>query len=175
MIVRISVLLFSLALLLGMSGVQAQAASTPSYLGQTSWSVTITQNTSDPGLVGQSFPVTGGITRLGDNYYLFQGYVAPPDDNPFVLSGGGVLLNGQLILTLNTSQNHTDTWRDGGLMQVNVSQDTLNGSLYEIGHDYNTGSGQYDQRFTAATLARTGPMIALTSAPGAATSLLLLE
>jgi hypothetical protein len=173
--VKIAVLALALVLTLGLNLSPVQAASSPSYLGQTTWTVTITQSTVQ-GNVGQQFPVTGGITRLGDNYYLFQGFVTPGDDNPFVMSGGGVLLNGQVILTLSTSQNHTDTWRDGGIMQVNLSQATLNGSLYEIGHDYNTASpGSFDQRFTAGTLARTGPMIPLTSAPGAANSLLLLQ
>lgn len=173
---KISILVSTLALILGLSLAPARAASTPVYLGQTSWTVTLTANTSDPGSVGQSFPVTGGITRLGDNYYQFQGYVSDPN-GPFVMSGGGVLVNGQVILSLNTTQNHADsTWRDTGVMQVTLNESDLSGSLYEVGHDFDTGSpGGYDQRYSAGTLTRTGPMIPLTTNSAAATSLLLLQ
>ena len=174
--VKITVLALTLVLILGFNLAPVQATSTPVYLGQTTWTVTITVDTSSPEMVGQSFPVTGGITRLGDTYYQFQGFVIPPGENPFIMSGGGVLINGQVILRVTTTQTHSGSnWHDTGVMRVTLDPSTLNGTICEIGHDYDTGTGQYDQRYSAATLTRTGPMIPLTPDTNAATSLLLLE
>ena len=187
--VKISVLALTLILILGLSSSNVQAVSTPQYLGQTQWLVNITQTNQGP--TDLSFPVNGGITKLGDNFYLFQGYVTETGgDNPFFLSGGGTLINDQLIMTLSTSQKHlTDpqdqsVWRDTGVMQVTLNAthssqpDTyLCGSLYEIGHDYNAAVGQsaFDQRYTAGTLTLTGPQIPLNSSAGAGALSLLLQ
>jgi hypothetical protein len=169
--VRIFILVLALFLFLGLSLSPAQATSTPVYLGQTTWSGTITAGDN----VGQTFTCTGGITRLGDTYYEFQGYVNMPS-GVFVIAGGGVLINGQVIFSVTTSQTHSDSnWHDTGVMRVTLDQSTLNGTSYEIGHDYDTGTPQYGERYTATTLTRTGPMIPLTPDSTAATSLLLLQ
>jgi hypothetical protein len=178
--VKITVLALTLVLLLGLNLAPAQATSTPVYLGQTTWTGTITVNTSRPDLVGQSFTVTGGITRLGDTYYQFQGFVIPDDDdNPFIMSGGGVLINDKVIFSLATTQTHTDSnWHDTAVMQVTLNQSDLSGSLYEVGHDCDPTATPivYGERYTAANLTRTGPAINLTPwAIVPSVSLLLLE
>ena len=61
-------------LLLGM-GLQAQAASTPLFLGKTTRAMNITYDTDDPSMVGTSVTLTGGLTKVGDNYYSFQGSI----------------------------------------------------------------------------------------------------
>ena len=84
--------------------------------------------------------MTGAISKLGTNYYLFQGSVQAPGDNPFFLSGGGnmVTLPGAqtqtLVLTLNTSQRHTDapqqnSNRDTGVMHVEINPANFSGAL----------------------------------------------
>jgi hypothetical protein len=178
---KMAVLALTLVLILGLSSSQVQAVSTPKYLGQGQWLVVIVQSSKSE-MIGASFPVTGGITKVGDNYYLFQGYVADTGDNPFVLSGGGAIINNKLILTLGTSQDHSpDTWRDTGVMQVNLDttagQNYLNGTFHEVGHDYNTLGGQnpFDQRFTGGTLTLTGGTIILNPGSLAPISSLLLQ
>jgi hypothetical protein len=184
---KISILGLTLVLILGLGLAPALAAtSTPVFLGETTWTADIT--TSSQGHTG-SATVTGAITRLGPNYYLFQGYVdvSVTGDTPFVLGGSGRIIGDQLIMNLTTSEDHTQgaqtsPWQDTGVMRVSLntthtsSPDTyLCGSLYEVGHDYDTGGKVYGGHYSAGTLTLSGTPIPLTTASPAATSLLLMQ
>jgi hypothetical protein len=178
---KMAVLALTLVLILGLSSSQAQAASTPQYLGQTTWTAYINQST-DPENLNVSFPVTGGITKVGGNFYLFQGYVAPDGEKPFVLAGSGVIINNRLLLNLSTTQDHSPgSWRDTGMMQVNLDtaagQNYLSGTFYEVGHDFNPSGGEepFDQRFTGGTLTLSGLPINLNPGTMAPISSLLLQ
>ncbi len=185
---KLEVLSLALACIYIMSSFPAQAASsTPVYLGETTWSVNQTQNENGP--TNKTFSVTGSLTKVGGTYYLFQGCVANTGgDNPFFLSGGGNLINNQLIMTLSTSQLHvtdlTDNsqWRDTGVMQITVNTaagaNYLCGTFYEVGHDFNaatTGQTGFDQRFSSGSLTLTGSQIPLNPATTAPANALLLQ
>lgn len=164
----------SFMLILGFGLSNALAGSAVTYLGKTTWTGKITQ-ASDSKNIDSTFTVVGGISKVGDEFYGFQGYVTLDNDGPFVMSGSGFLMGTTLVFTLSESQEHTDnSWRDSGVMRVSVDQSTLNGTFYDIGLDYNTGTKVFDQRFSAGTLTRTGPYIALFSST-AATDLLLQD
>jgi hypothetical protein len=96
-----------------------------------------------------------------------------PGDGPFVLAGGGNLLNNKLYMTLTTSQLHSDNNRDTGVMHVEINPADLSGSFYEIGHDYDRGTTFFSERFTAGTIIRTGAPINLNPSSTASLSLLL--
>ena len=52
-----------------------------------------------------------------------------------------------LIFTLSESQEHTsETWRDTGVMHLTINTSTQNGTLYDIGHDFDTGTREFGQR-----------------------------
>jgi hypothetical protein len=167
-------------LIFGM-GTQAQAASTPTYLGQTTWTMNISIDSIDPDKVGTSVTLTGGLTKVGDNYYSFQGYIGNYFTNPLtpmVLSGGGPLINGKLILTLsNSAPVSTDGDRDTGIMNVKLdtaSNNYLSGDFSELHFTcLNNNFPPFEQGVFAGTMTRTGSAIPLTSAPFAPLSLLL--
>ena len=164
----------SFMLILGLGFSNALAGSPVTYLGKTTWTGKITQST-DTSNVNATFTVVGGISKVGDEFYAFQGYVTLDNDGPFVMSGSGFLMGTTLVFTLSESQEHTDnSWRDSGVMHIKVDQSTLNGTFYDIGLDYNTSTKVFDQRFSAGTLTRTGPYISLVSST-AATDLLLQD
>ena len=143
------------------------------YLGQTTWTVEISESSSNP--PGVTLTLTGGITRVGGTYYLFQGYVLPPDgDLPFVLSGSGVLIGKNLLLTLTTSQEHTSSWRDTGVLRATIDKTSLNGSFYEVRTDLDLSDKTFHREYSLGTLTRTGQAISLTPA-NAAMLILLLE
>ncbi|MDD2903048.1 MAG: hypothetical protein PHU44_11515 [Syntrophales bacterium] len=158
------VLGLAMLLLLGLSIGNALAASSVTYLGKSTWIATITDDTK-PENIGASFTITGGISKVGDEFYLFQGYVTQGSDGPFVISGSGFMMGTTLIFTLCESQKHTDTWRDGGVMHVEIDKTTQGGTFYDIGHDFNidAGSRAFDQRYTAGTLALAGSPIPLSA------------
>jgi hypothetical protein len=158
---KISVLGLSLSIILGLSASHSLAGSPVSYLGKTTWTITITDSTKQSD-IGMSITVTGGISKVGDEFYLFQGYLIPPDDGPFVMTGSGFMTGNTLELTLRESQYHTsNTWRDGGVMHVSIDKTTLNGTVYDVGHDFNTDPAdrRFDARYSAGTLTRSGPAI----------------
>jgi hypothetical protein len=161
---RIFVLALTTLLILGLSLANALAGSV-NYLGKTTWSVTITDD-NKPEKIGAIFTMTGGISKVGDEFYLFQGYVSQGTDGPFIMAGSGVMIGNTLFFTLSESQKHTSsTWRDSGVMHVTIDKTTLNGTFFDIGHDFNTdaGSRTFDQRYTAGTLTRTGAVIPLSA------------
>ena len=148
------------------------------YLGQSTWNISVTQRES--GAVSESISMTGAITRTGGTYYTMQGHVSLPDDGPFILAGGGVLIGETLYLSLATAQHHTEnSWRDTGVMHVQLNKTTLNGTFYEVGHDFQTSSigpsPVFDRRFTAGTVTLTGIPIVLSSNLSGPISLLLTE
>jgi hypothetical protein len=149
------------------------------YLGQTTWTVTKTQDKHGPVNPPQNFTFTGSITRMGGAYYTMQGYVNVPADGPFIAAGGGVLLGNLLYLTLSTSQRHVGTDRDSRVLHLELNKTTLNGTYYEEGRDFDTAtagpSPVFSDHFSAGTVTRTGPAINLTPGAPAATSLLLLD
>jgi hypothetical protein len=150
----------------------------PQYLGQSTWTFSITLRESGP--VSESASMTGAITRMGGTYYSFQGYVSLPDDGPIILAGGGVLVGDILYLNLTCTQKHTENdWRDTEIIHLELDKSTLNGTFYSVGQDFDESTAgttqDFDSRFQAGTLTRTGSPIVLTQSLMGPTSLLLME
>jgi hypothetical protein len=150
----------------------------PQYLEQSTWTLSITLREHGP--VSESASMTGAITRMGGTYYSFQGYVNVQDDGPFILAGGGVLIGDILYLNLTGTQKHTgNDWRDTEVLHAELDKTTLNGTFFSVGHDFDVSTAgttqNFDTRFQAGTLTRTGPPIVLTQSRTGPMSLLLME
>jgi hypothetical protein len=150
----------------------------PQYLGQSTWTISITLR--EHGSVSESASMTGAITRMGGAYYSFQGYVDVQDDGPFILAGGGVLIGDILYLNLTGTQKHTgNDWRDTEILHAQLDKTTLTGTFYSVGQDFDASTAgttqNFDTRFQAGTLTRTGAPIVLTQGLASPMSLLLLE
>ncbi len=85
--VGLVIMTFAWLLVLGLPGEGAAQ-----YLGETTWILTKTQNKHGAVIPPQTFTLKGAITRMGGSYYTMQGYVAAPQDGPFIVAGGGVLI-----------------------------------------------------------------------------------
>jgi hypothetical protein len=144
-------------LILALTNPPAQAST---YLGQYTWTITITESSSE--LPPFAITLTGGISKVGGSYYLFQGYIIVPDDFPVMLSGSGVLLEDTLYLTLGDSQNHTDNSSDDtGILRVTINKSTLNGDFYEVSTDLDTSDKQIQHGYSIGTLQCTGGTLPL--------------
>ena len=159
---KTKVCVFSLGafLFLAMAIPQVQAST---FLGQTTWTVTITETSNDTP-PGTTFTITGSISMVGGAYYLFQGYVSPQDDLPYVVSGSGVLINDNLILTLSSSQDHSDNdWSDTGIMRCTINKSNFNGTFYEIQTDLDRAATPktISHGYTIGTLTCTGGVLPL--------------
>lgn len=152
----------TLLLVLGLCIGDALAVSSVNYLGKTTWTVIITDDTDDAGNIGDTFTLTGGISRVGDEFYMFQGYVSLADDEPCIMTGSGVVVGNSLLLTLSESQTHNDSaWHNSGVMHVALDRSSLNGTFYDISNAFNTTTRHFHETFTSGTLSRTGPAIPL--------------
>ncbi len=162
-------------LLMSLSVVPNVMAGSPiTYLGKTTWTVHVDQSTV-PQAAGQSFTMTGAVSKVGDEFYLFQGYVNDAVSGPYVVSGSGFLNGTTLVFTLSESQRHSGASRDSGVLHVELDKTTLNGTMYDIGHDYDTSQGTFADRYTTGTVTLSGGVITLSSASNVSTNLLLLD
>ena len=168
--------------IMGVVGLLLLGAPSPGaaqYLGETTWTISKTQNEHGEVSPPQTKTLTGAITRMGGPYYTMQGYVDLAPDGPFIVSGGGVLIGSMLYLTLSVSQQHAapNTSSDTAVMHVELNQAALTGSFFIVWHAFDTSTAGlnpiFNSYFTAGTLTRSGPTISLT--PGVPLSLLLLE
>lgn len=143
------------------------------YLGEVTWTATITETETGPLTVPLTITIKAGITRVGGNYYSVQGQSLT--SNPYILSGGGVLLGDILYVSCATSQRSNSTsWQNSGILHAEVNRITLNGSFYEIGRDFDPTYRLFKDHYAAGTLTRTGGLSTLTSSlPGP--GLLLLD
>lgn len=158
---RFLVLALTTALLiLGLSIASALGASV-NYLGKSTWTATIDYTTVSGVTPGTKFTITGGISKVGDEFYLFQGYVTSDTDGPFVISGSGFLMANTLIFTCSESQQHAGVGRDSGVMHITINKTDMSGSFYDIGHDFDTEQGTFNSRYSAGTLTLSGSPIPL--------------
>jgi hypothetical protein len=177
--VKISVLALMLVLISGLDNSAVLAAATPSFLGKTTWNLYVTEYTLDQGMAGRTLNLTGGITRLGENYYSFQGtmpFVTTAGTSLMVLSGGGSLVDGQLIMSVSESMQFEGaiTDRANGVMHFILNQSDLNGTITEVSIlRLGTPSHPYLNGYLAGNLTRTGPMIPLTQGVGGPLLLML--
>ena len=158
---NITLLLVSSLIIMGLYAPNTLAGSPVNYLGKTTWTINITDSTQQSD-IGMSGTLTGGISKAGAEFYLFQGYIIVPNDGPVVMSGSGFMSGNTLTLTLCVSQFHTsNSWRDGSVLHISIDKTTLDGTFYEIGYDFNTDPDDriFDNRYSAGTLTRTGPAV----------------
>jgi hypothetical protein len=172
------VCVFLVSLALSILGTPAVVAA--QYLGETTWTITITHD--EHGVLDTPVNVTmkGSITHLGGAYYTVQTFVDPAPDGHPIGSGGGILVGDLLYLTLAHSQKHLSTDREAGTTHVELDKSMLNGTFYQVVRSFNTATAGPSPVFTdhywAGTVTRTGSPINLTPwALVGPTSLLLLE
>lgn len=156
------VLLISALLLIGLNFPAALAASSVNYLGKTTWTLVITDS-DKPSDIGQSVTIIGGISKTGDQFYLFQGYL-DASNGPVVLSGGGVMINNKLIFTLSASQEHTDNaWRDNDSIHLSIDPSTFGGTMFGVGQSFNRDTRLFNNHYIAGIVTLTGSPIPLSS------------
>jgi hypothetical protein len=130
----------------------AVPAQVPAYVGKVCLTSTVTARQTGP-VTPQVVPILLDVTNLGANTYSVMGAVTPGGDQPFVVAGTGTVIGGDLYLNMTTTQTHADGWMDTGINQTRLNLSTLQGTFYEIGHDFNTANGQFDvSRYTAGTV-----------------------
>lgn len=127
------------------------AAQVPSYLGKVCLISTVTVRQTGP-VAPQVYPIMLDVTNLGANTYSVVGSFRDIDQ-PFVVGGTASIIGGDLYFNMTTTQAHSDGWMDTAVHQARLNLSTMQGTFYEIGHDYNTANGQFDvNRYSAGTV-----------------------
>ena len=143
-------------LLLGLLTVfPAADAMAQGYLGKYCWTLTITTRETGP-VTPETFTLQADVLYLGGESYSLNGKVVPSGDNPAVYSGTGVVIGGTLYASMAGSQSHaSDAGRDSSVMHVELNTSTLNGTVYEVGNDFNPSTLVFTRRYTAGSAALT--------------------
>ncbi len=75
------------------------------------------------------------------------------------------MIGSNLVFTLTYSQKHIDNnWRDGGIWNFTIDKSDLNGTLYELSHDFDQGLKRWYDGYLTADITRTGPPIPMSQA-----------
>jgi len=152
-------------LIIGLS-VSPLAAS--QYLGEVSWA--FHQTYSYPPNEGDG-TIIAGISRVGGSYYEIQGQI-----NGATLSGGGVLVGSNLILsgTMTEEETGTTTFHGSMIFRMVIDKSSFGGTFRFSNYCFSTPDNQWGQSYTGGTLTVIGNPIPLVpnSQPS---SLLLLE
>lgn len=121
------------------------------YVGKVCLVSTITERQNGP-VTPQVMAIQLDVTNLGGSTYAVAGSL-PTADQPFVTTGYATVIGGELYFNMSTSQTHSDGWKDTGLNQTRLNLSTMSGTFYEIGHDFNPLTRQWDDsRYTAGTV-----------------------
>jgi hypothetical protein len=123
--------------LMGIVNSKAEATP-PDYWGEYCWLFQQTENEHGP-TVSEPVLIRAGVTYMGGAYFMLQGYVTVPDDNPVVFNGSAVIIGNEVLITMNISQEHlTIPYRDSGVAHVTLSLSTLNGTWWSNYMSFNT-------------------------------------
>ena len=164
---------------LGLSILGAPYVVAAQYLGETTWTITITHDEHGPISPPWVGTMKGCITRQGGAYYTVQTFIDPASDGNPIGSGGGILVGNLLYLTMAHSQQHVSTDRETGVTHAELDKATLNGTFYQVARSFNTATAGENPVFTdhfwSGTLTRTGPTINLAPNITGSMSLMLLE
>jgi len=130
----------------------ARDAMAQSYMGNFCWNVTVTEKETGP-VTPMTFLARFDVMHMGGVSYALQGAVLLPDDNPFVLTGAGHIIGGDIYMNLMTTQTHASIpWRDTGVMQVKLALSGLNGTFYEVGNDFNPSTVTFGPHYSRGTV-----------------------
>ena len=170
--------IYVFAVSLGLLFLAGPALAAVQYLGETTWTLTINQDKNGPVEPPQSYDMKGCITHQGGAYYTVQTYLPGPDGSP-IGSGGGVLVEGKLYLTLSHSQKHTGTVMETGVTHVELDQATLSGTFYQVVRSFDTATAGANPVFTddfwSGTITCDSPINLTPWASVSPTTLLLLN
>jgi hypothetical protein len=119
--------------------------------GDYCWTVRVTQD-EEGAVTVPAMTVKFHITVLDPTNVVMAGKVNVAGDDPFTIMGVGTVMGANLVANLTTSQIHGDGWRDTGVMRATIKASDLSGTFYEIGHDFDTASRGFDQRYTSGRL-----------------------
>lgn len=123
------------------------------YLGKVCLSSTVTERESGP-VTEPSIVLAYEANHLGGGTYALSGSVNTPE-GPFIFTGFGHQAGSILYMNITSTQSHTTGWRDTAVQQAQLNLTNFTGTFYENGRDYNPGTGQWDNRYTAGKFSKT--------------------
>jgi hypothetical protein len=116
--------------------------------------VTLREDEGGPLTTPKKFTMNVHLATVNGTHFTIWGKVVVPQDGAFYVGGTGILESTRLTMNLTTSQKHTDSWRDTGVMQVIYNISTNAGTFYEIGRHFDTLNRTFDQSYSAGSLVK---------------------
>jgi len=143
-------LLLTLAAVLFLSGESVRAQS---LNGNMCFAVQITEDHGGP--VNKAFVTKMHAVAQDKVHSTVSGVMQFPDDGPFVMTGMAVVQGKAIFVNLTVTQAHTsEPWKDSGIMQIRLNSTTMKGSIWTIGHDFDTQNRVFDSTYASGTIAK---------------------
>jgi hypothetical protein len=135
------------------------------FLGEYTWNVHETM--SEEGPVDKNYTMTVGLSKISSTYFQVQGRILIPPANTLfaIISGGGVLVGDDLLLTLHYSLIPTVDYATGQI-HAQINKTTGGGTFYRIGEHFGPPSS-FGTDFSSGDLTIVGkiPVLTTTLAP----------
>ena len=123
------------------------------FKGNMCFDVRITED--EGGQVNKAITAKMHAVALDQIQSTVSGVVQSPDDGPFVMTGMAVVQGKSIFINLTVTQAHpSEPWRDTGIMQIRLNSTTMKGSMWTIGHDFNTQNPIFDSTYASGTIAK---------------------
>jgi len=152
---RLIWLIPAIALFLGGLAAYAHGDDKVAYIGEFCWSLHMTEDDKGP-VNDQSVSATVRLsfTLMGDRYLSVQGILELSDGEfPVILGGSGVILGNEVLITVNTTQEHkNNSWLDAGIARIRIDLNTMNGTVWENRLDYERNTRQFDEGYGASSI-----------------------
>ncbi len=128
--------ILTLVALMLFSVVMVSHAAAMRYIGQITWTAEQTEDETGQ-ITPVDFPMTVGI-RSNGRFLLYcpRNSQRPPSGIPVILSGGGQIIDSDLLLTMSGSRNNVP-WVEGASVYVKVNKTSLNGTFKVISNNFN--------------------------------------
>jgi hypothetical protein len=124
---RATKILILLVCAVGLAAALAPAAEAQSFLGEYCWTV---QPANNPPALARF-----GVTNQGGPYYILQGYVTGAPTGVPLFFGSGIMNGGKLYLSFTMTMDE-GFWQNASQMRGEMDGTTLNGSMWELGTNY---------------------------------------
>lgn len=108
----------------------------------------------ETGPVDETFNFKLHVKPVDTSSCVAHALVNAPPDNPAFIAGVCRIGPNYIYLNLTESQVHKGGQVDTEVMQLKLDAATLNGTLHQIAHDFNTKTRTFDQGYADGTVTK---------------------
>ena len=121
--------------------------------GNYCWNIKILEDESGS-VTPETYMMKLHIVPIGNkSTAIIRGSVIVPDDYSPIITGVASITSTTISANINATQRHkNNSWNDTSTAQITINQSTLNGTIFEVGYDFDRSSHKFDDRYMKGQL-----------------------